>query len=640
MDQREDVPRDGRFRFGVFEFDARALELWKNGRLVPVRPQPLKLLALLLARPGDLVSREDIERALWSGDTFVDFEQGVNHAIRELRAGLGDSAESPRFIQTLPRRGYRFLATVEPLPTNGGASPRPAADAESAAPPGPSRRWVWIAATVAVALATVVVTQWLGARSNAPPELTPPQVLWVRPFSAPADDAITGVGLAQAIAARLGGQQVLTVRTGDPVAGDPAAADASAPGDPDAAALVLSGEITRSGAAVTVVTRLDRVRGDTLWTESVRVEAGQLFDVEGVIADRVAERLRLRLAAAEQERLNRRHTSNSAAYDEYLRGRAALVAYTPDGARTAVRAFEGALARDPAYAVARAGLAMAAADMYLRFAPPAEVEEWGARAETEARAALDLDADLAEAHLARAAVARKREFDWKATIEASRRALLLNPSLAQAHLFSAAAYYHLGYMDEARIALDQARRLRGPDVVEPVRIDALIALFSGDFAPARARLEEVSRLSSQAIGDTYLALAYYYSGSADRSRRMLESLSAAASASTSARAGVTLASVLAAQGNTAGARALIAQVAGLDYRDHHVAYGFGTAYAQLGDVSAAIGWLRIAADTGFPCLPFFERDPLLEPLRRRPEFADLVGYVRARRDSALANVSR
>jgi DNA-binding winged helix-turn-helix (wHTH) protein/tetratricopeptide (TPR) repeat protein len=646
MDQRETVSRDGRFRFGVFEFDARALELWKNGRLVPVRPQPLKLLALLLARPGDLVSREEIERALWSEDTFVDFEQGVNHAIRELRAALGDAAESPRFIQTLPRRGYRFLGPVDAIDATEQA---PAVSSEATIPvavanvpvgPRSSRRWMWIATVGSAAVAVVIAVQMLASRWTTPADPTP-LVLWVRPFSAPADDAITGVGLAQAISARLGGQQVLTVHTGDPEPLSTDVASASGgPSDSDGTALVLSGEIARSGDDVSVVTRLDRLHGDTLWTENFRVEARQLFDVESVIADRVAERLRLRLAGAEQERLRRRHTTDGVAYDDYLRGRAALVAYTPDGTRTAVRAFEGALARDPAYAVARAGLAMAAADMYLRFAPPAEVEAWGARAETEARAALDLDADLAEAHLARAAVARKREFDWKATIESSRRALLLNPSLAQGHLFTAAAYYHLGYMDEARIALDRARSLRGPDVVEPLRIDALIALFSGEFAPARARLEEVSRLSSQAIGDTYLALAYYYSGSADRSRRMLESLAAASSASTSARAGVTLAGVLAAQGDVAGARAQITRVAELEYRDHHVAYGFGAAYAQLGDTNDAIGWLRIAADTGFPCLPFFERDPLLEPLRRRPEYADLVAYVRDRRDAALANVSR
>ena len=138
-------------------------------------------------------------------------------------------------------------------------------------------------------------------------------------------------------------------------------------------------------------------------------------------------------------------------YREYLRGRAALARYTPEGAREAVQAFETALRNDPAYALARAGLAMAAADMYLRFAPAEDLDRWGQRAEEEARAALELDSNLAEAHLARAAVARKREFDWNATVTASRQALALNPNLDQARFFVAAAYYHTGYMQEALI---------------------------------------------------------------------------------------------------------------------------------------------------------------------------------------------
>jgi tetratricopeptide (TPR) repeat protein len=235
---------------------------------------------------------------------------------------------------------------------------------------------------------------------------------------------------------------------------------------------------------------------------------------------------------------------------------------------------------------------MASADMYLRFAPASEVDQWGERAEIEARAALGLDSDLAEAHLARAAVARKREFDWNATIEASRRALVLNPNLDQAHLFIAAAYYHLGYMDEALIEMENGRRLHGPDVVEPRRIEALVALFSGRFAPAAVHLAEVSRLSSQAIGDA------------------------------------------------AAARLLVERVLAGSYRDHHVAFGAGAAFAQLGDTPRAIQWLKIAADTGFPCLPFFEHDPLLEPLRRHPEFSALLDYVRKQRDSSLSSVNQ
>jgi tetratricopeptide (TPR) repeat protein len=347
--------------------------------------------------------------------------------------------------------------------------------------------------------------------------------------------------------------------------------------------------------------------------------------------ERVVAALRLRLAAAEQERLRRRCTGDSEAYRDYLRGRAALVKYTPDGTLGAIAAFEAALKRDLDYALARAGLAMAAADTYLRFAAPVAVERWGERAEVEARAALARDPDLAEAHLAKAAVARKREFDWTATLTSSRRALVLNPNLEQARYFIAAAYYHHGYMEEALIEMEKGRALHGVDLIEPIRIEALVALFSGGFAPARTHLEEVSRMSSQAIGDTYLALAYFYSGSGERGRTMLESLAQHRSASTSARANAVLAGVLAAENQPAAAREHVARVLQRSYRDHHVAYSLGAAYAQLGETDEADRWLRTAVDTGFPYLPFFERDPLLEPLRRGPTFADLLGYARTRR---------
>jgi tetratricopeptide (TPR) repeat protein len=184
--------------------------------------------------------------------------------------------------------------------------------------------------------------------------------------------------------------------------------------------------------------------------------------------------------------------------------------------------------------------------------------------------------------------------------------------------------------------MEKGRSVHGSDVIEPIRIDALVALFSGNFASALVHLQEVSRLSSQPIGDTYLALAYHYSGSSDRARAMLESLADSRSASTAARAGAALAGILADRGEFDAARLRIAHALTGGYRDHHVAYSLGAAYAQLGETNEAHRWLKIAADTGFPCVTFFERDPLLEPIRSRPDFQGLLAYVRARRDASLA----
>ena len=177
-------------------------------------------------------------------------------------------------------------------------------------------------------------------------------------------------------------------------------------------------------------------------------------------------------------------------------------------------------------------------------------------------------------------MARKREFDWGVVMSASERALVLNPNLPQAHFFRGAAFYHLGYMDDAMIEIQKGRKLRGPDLVEPIRTEGLVALFSGNFAPARTHLEEVSRLSSQAVSDVYLALAHYYSGSAERAESMLTSLAQHSSASTASRASAALAGMLASRGNVVRAREEIGRVLARNYRDHHVAYSLGVAYAH------------------------------------------------------------
>jgi DNA-binding winged helix-turn-helix (wHTH) protein/tetratricopeptide (TPR) repeat protein len=611
----------GRYRIGVFEFDAQTLELRKDGRTVKVRPQSLKLLSLLLARAGELVSRSEIEHALWDRDTFVDYEQGVNHCIKELRTALGDAPDAPRYIKTLPRRGYVFLNPVERLQA-GEASAAPAAKT----PPVRHVNRFWIpAAVLALAVVGLAIVPYAGRIAGLPTARVP--ALTVLAFATQPPDSALGTGLANAISARLGGQQLVAIQAMG------AASSSSGEG------VFLAGEISTTGEELTVATYLKDAAGTVLWSERFRARADQLFSVENVVAERVIGALNLQLAKVEQDRLRRRYTGNTVAYEEYLRGRAELMTYTREGTIRAVEAFERALDRDSEYVLARAGVAMASAEMYLRYAAAGDVDRWGERTEEAARVALDIDPDLAEAHLARAAVARKREFDWNATMAASRRALLLNPNLDQARFFMAAAYYHLGFMEEALIELEKGRSLRGADVIEPIRIEALVALFSGNFVLARVHLEALSQRSSQQIGDTYLALAHYYSGGSTRGRAMLESLATHASASTATRSGAALAGVLAAEGDSAGAKVQIERVLSREYRDHHVAYSLGAAYGQLGDTHEALRWLRTAADTGFPCLPWFERDPLLDPLRRVPEFPELLAYVRTRRDATLSKVN-
>ena len=225
------------------------------------------------------------------------------------------------------------------------------------------------------------------------------------------------------------------------------------------------------------------------------------------------------------------------------------------------------------------------------------------------------------------------EFEWDRVIKESHRALELNPRLELPHAYLARAFYHLGLLERAgeraRTALD----------LEPGRADAVRALgitllLSGRFRDAVPLLEEVQRLSGKPLSDYYLALAYYYSGDTRRGEAVLEELARAEAPASSQRARSWLAAFLAARGERARAAELVRQVSADKFMDHHVAAGLGDAHAQLGSAAEALGWLRKAADTGFPCHPWYATDPLLQPLRNAPAFEGWLQELSRRKHEA------
>jgi adenylate cyclase len=391
---------------------------------------------------------------------------------------------------------------------------------------------------------------------------------------------------------------------------------------------VLQGSVRKAGTRVKVTAQLIDARTDThLWSSTWNRELRDIFAVQEEIARSIVQALGMRLS--HRDPLMRRHVSDLSAYELYMRGRSHLLSRTRESTLAAVDAFEEALARDPAYALAHAGLALAAAEMHLRYAARGSGEEWGGRAMRAAHRALDLDAGLGEAHEALAAVFRKTEFDWGRTIEESRRAIELAPSLELPYHYMAAAAYHLGLMAEAETALDAAEALSPVgNKVELLRSRGMAALFAGRFHDAVRALEEAHRRSDEEIADWNLAFAYYYVGETARSEAMLRRLVSSSSASTALRAQATLAGVLAASGAADEARALLRSMERHTAPDHHVAYGIGVAHAQLREHGPALYWLERAAETGLPCHPWYAADPLLEPLRSDPQMQNLLERLR------------
>ncbi|HEX3235075.1 MAG TPA: protein kinase [Gemmatimonadales bacterium] len=495
--------------------------------------------------------------------------------------------------------------------------------AAGANPPAvPARRLVAIAA--AAVLAVSAGAYLLGRRqpSTGPP--SGPIALAVLPFrsiGAADDSGVLGIGIPDAIITHLAAVRQIRLRPTSAIlryAGqDP---DPREAGRTLAVDYLLAGTVQPAGDRLRVSVQLLRSNdGSPLWGAHYDLARQDLLTLQDSIAERVSGALSIRMSAAEHARLYRRYTSNGAAYETYLEGRAQLARISEQGTAAAIAAFERALALDSTYALALAGLAMASADMHLRFATGKDVKIWGERAEADATRAIALDSSLAEAHLARAAVARKSEFDWGRTLEESGHALELDPNLDLAHYFRAAAFYHLGLLDQASLEVRKALAVDPLNLPEQLRTRGVVEFLSGHYREAIGPLEEVRRTSSRAYVDSYLSQAYFYSGDTARAFAVLDSLASSPSAPAAARSRASLASFSAARGDRTRAEALIREVVENGYMDHHVAYGLGAAYAQLGKLSHARLWLGRAVETGFPCYPWFQRDPLLEPIRRDPE---------------------
>ena len=439
--------RPSRVRFGRFEVDPAAGELFRDGARVRLQGQPFQVLVALLERPGELVTRDDLRERLWKGGTFVDFEHGLNTAIKKVRHALGDSAESPEFIETLARRGYRFIADVEastpsiPVIDSAAAVDHSTARAPTGVPPTRDRS-VWrlrrmlLRVAGAALLIEGAITGWPAQRQTSSAAHLAVMPLRV-PDESRDDVAYLGVGIADSITTRLANTRQIALR---PTSAVLPFKDAQSDAAHIATSLnvqhLLVGSIQPGEDRYRISLQLVRADGVAIWGRSYDEPRTSLLELQDHIAEQVAVALRIELSPPERARLHVRYTENPAAYDLYLRGRSLLVNYTEATMREAIRHFEQALAMDPDYALAHAGIATASAWFSVRYAHDVEALEWGKRAEQAAHEALKEDGALADAHLAIASAAGTTYggFDWNMVLERTSTALALDPSLDLAHL--------------------------------------------------------------------------------------------------------------------------------------------------------------------------------------------------------------
>jgi len=496
----------------------------------------------------------------------------------------------------------------------------------------PGRRKVWttgiVLALVAILLAIGYRTHFIGSSKTSPSDRI---TLGVLPFEVLTSDEDLGflrVGIADSVISKLASFGRLRLRpTSAILRYEKQQADPRQVGQALAADYVATGTVQKTGERLRVSTQLVRISdGSSVWGEHYDLARSDLLGLEDTIAEKIASALRVEISTAERERLYRRYTANPAAYELYLKGRAELARLTRESTLAAVDAFESALRQDPNYALAHAGLAMSCALMRLRYASEGQVVNWAERAHQEAQRALQLDANLAEAHEALAAVYRSAEFDWPRVVEESHLALELNRSLEMPHYYLAVAFYHFGLFDLVEPEVRAGFEINPANRAEALRVRGSTALFSRHFQEAERHLTELRRVSSSQVSDWYLAQAMYYDGQSAPAEEILAALHGSAQAERRAQA--TLASFLAARREAEQARKLLQSVENGSYVNHHVAYSMGVAYAQLGDFAEAHRWLTRSAQTGFPCYPWFVQDPLLKPLRDDPGSQNFLNQLR------------
>jgi TolB-like protein/DNA-binding winged helix-turn-helix (wHTH) protein len=495
--QTNDPPRF--LRFGIFEVDLHAGRLTKHGLRLKLQEQPFQVLAMLLEKPGELVNREELQSRLWPR-TIVDFDHGLNKAINKIRDVLGDSAENPRFIETVARRGYRFLADVVAInaPSPQSEVTAGVGDTDRASPPEPvwkqlqhSRTWR-LFGFPALLLAAALL--WIVYPWNASSKIRSLAVLPLENLSGDPSQDYFAEGMTDELITDLG--QISTLRVisrssvmtyksvRKPLAEIARELDVQA---------VVEGSVLRSGERVRITAQLIEVPPDRhIWAHSYEGDLRDTLTLQNTVARTIAEQIQAVLNKQEKAALEKSRVVKPEAYEAYLKGRYFWNKRTGDGLKKAIEYFTVAIEKDPNYAEAYAGLADSYAlsgDWEYGILSPHDAS---LEAKAAATKALDLDDSLGEAHTSRAFALDLYDWDWSAAEMEYRRAIALNPGYATAHHWYAWHLMVIGRTDEGILELRKAESL-----------DPLSLIIRADLADA-------------------LCIAHRYSESVQQSERTLE----------------------------------------------------------------------------------------------------------------------
>jgi TolB-like protein/DNA-binding winged helix-turn-helix (wHTH) protein/Tfp pilus assembly protein PilF len=592
------------FRFGVFELDVRALELRKAGRRIHVQQQPLQILALLLGRQGEVVTRDELRAALWASDVYVDFDRGLNKAMVKLREALDDSANAPRFIETLPRVGYRFIAA------EGAKQP-------VALPPQARSVPLLVAAA---ALVVVIAGAWVAIRW---PRSTPIRSIAVLPLENLSGDpsqeyfadgmtdelttALAQIGQLRVIS-RTSAMRYKTARKSAPEIARELNVEA-----------VLEGSVTRAGNRVRITAQLiDALHDKHLWARSYEGEAKDVLGLQDAVARDVADIIRLNLSAEEQERLTRRREVDPQAHEAYLTGLYYWNRRDSINTAKALQAYQRAVAIDPSYAPAYAGIAQC--NIVLIYSGNLRGTDVRPLVAAALNKALTLDPASAEAHTALAGAKLYFEYDWAAAEHEYRHAIELNPNYVVAHQWYAQLLGAEGRTEE-ELAHAKAALALDPLSVATINIWGQHLYRARRFDEAAATLNRVIGLEPDYASARWnLALVHIAQKRFTQAIAELQKVEQR-KGNANVYGGLGLAYAMA--GDTARAKSILEQL--VHERSRYVdPWSVALVYTGLGDRDQAFVWLQKAIDDRDNQVALVNNEPALDSLRSDPRFAALL----------------
>jgi TolB-like protein/DNA-binding winged helix-turn-helix (wHTH) protein/Flp pilus assembly protein TadD len=611
-------------RFGEFEANLRTRELRRDGAPVRLPDQSFELLAMLLEKSGELVTREEIRNRLWSSGTFVDFDHGLNNAVKRLRDALGDSAEKPRFIETLPRRGYRLLTEVE------AAFKQPSLEIANpvAGPRTVARRRPVLYALVGISVLAVIAV--LAIRSSRKPIVSGlpgarPIMLAVLPFqnlsNDPSQDYFTD-GLTEEMISQLGevnGNQLGVIARTSSMMYKNTTKNIEQIGRELGVDYVLESSVRREGDYVRITVQLIRVNNQVhVWANSYDREVRHSIEVQEEVARQVAQQIQVKLiSAVPNGNVASSHPINPEANDAYLRGRYFFNEFTEEGFSRAIEYFNQAIALDPNFASAYSGLA----DSY-NFLVVTNVMAPNVgfpKAQAAAQRAVELDANLSEAHSS-LGLLKLNTWHWTECQSELRKAIQLNNSNSTAHRWYAACLIGAGRAEEAVQEIREAHRvdpLSMPNSAEIVR-DLYYARHYEQAVEEAQRVKEFDPVfprrhfwlgrvyaqmgkNAEAIAEAELV------GPPDSTQRLTESAYAYGHA-----------------GKLVEARALLKKLEQRSKAGFVPAYDLAVVNIAIGEREAALEWLERAYQEGDWAFIVFATEPRLDPVRSDPRFQAIL----------------